>query len=69
MPMYEKLKFPASAMKITVELIKIATFDLIPTEKIDNLLWYFPEEEAFSLSFETAGFESMYFLQNIGLIF
>ena len=68
MPMYENLKFPASAMVVTVELIKIATFDLIPTDSIDSVLWYFPEEEAFSLSLETAGVEATLFLQNIGLI-
>lgn len=68
MPMFEHLKFPASAMMITAEMIKIATFDLIPTDMIDDLLWYFPEGEAFSLSFETAGVESKIFLQNIGLI-
>jgi len=36
MPMFEKLKFPASAMIITKKLIDIATFDLIPTEIIDE---------------------------------
>ena len=55
MPLFEKLKFPASAMLITKEFIKIATFDLIPTEWINDLLWYFPDEEAFSLNFETLG--------------
>ena len=68
MPMYENLKFPASAMVVTVELIKIATFDLIPTDSVDSMLWYFPEEEAFSLSLETAGVEAKLFLQNIGPI-
>ena len=69
MPMFEKLKFPASAMIITKALIKVATFDLIPTELIDELLWYFPEGDAFSLSFETAGLESTLLLENIGFIF
>ena len=69
MPMYEELKFPASAMMMTIEMIKIATFDLVPTELIDDLLWYFPEAEAFNLSFETTGVESEIFLQNTGLIF
>ena len=55
MPMFEKLKFPPSAMIITKEMIKIATFDLIPTDWINEKLWYFPEGEAFSLNFETAG--------------
>ena len=58
MPMYEKLKFPANAMIITKEMIKIATFDLIPTEDFDKMLWYFPEAEAFSVNFEAAGIDS-----------
>ena len=58
MPMYEMLKFPASAMMITKEMIKIATFDLIPTKQFNDILWYFFEGEAFSLSFEAAGIES-----------
>ena len=58
MPMYLMLKFPASAMLVMTEMINIATFDLIPTDSIDSALWYFPEEEAFSLSFETAGVEA-----------
>ena len=34
------------------------------------MLWYyFPEGEAFSVSFEAAGTESQLLLQNIGLIF
>ena len=67
--MFEKLKIPGNTMIITKELIKIATFDLIPTDFIDEIVWYFPESEAFSLNFETAGVESTLFLENIGLIF
>ena len=68
MPMFERLKFPASAMIVTKALIDIATFDLIPTEILDEYLWYFPEGDAFSASFETAGVESTLFLKNIGFI-
>ena len=67
-PMLDNLKFPPSTMIITRELIKIAKFELIPTEKINEELWYFPEGEAFSLNFETAGVESKLFLENIGTI-
>ena len=67
--MYEKLKFPASAMMITKELIDVATFDLIPTEIVDELLWYFPEAESFTPSFEMVGIEATIILQNGGLIF
>lgn len=69
MPMLEKLKFPANAMLITKELIKVASFDLIPTDIIDEQLWYFPEGDPFSLNFNTAGIESTMFFANIGLIF
>ena len=62
MPLYQKLKFPASAMIIIKELIKIATFDLIPTDELNETLWYFPEDEAFSASFDTVGIESQMFL-------
>ena len=66
--MFKKLKFPASAMELTKEMIKIATFDIIPTDTFDELLWYFPEGEAFSAGFETAGVESLFLLENIGPI-
>ena len=68
--MYEKLKFPASSMTVTKEMIKVATFDLIPTEWLTDMIWsYFPEDESFSLSFATAGIEGKLFLKNAGLIF
>ena len=70
MPMFEKLKFPASAMSTTKEMSKIAQFDLIPTDWLSDLLWtYWPEEEPFSLNFSTMGYESTLFLQNIGMTF
>ena len=70
MPLYEKLKFPAIAMEITNKMNKIVTFELIPTDWITESLWeYFPEEEPFSLNFESVGLESRLFLQNAGLTF
>ena len=66
MPLYEMLKFPSNAMTISKELIKVAKFDLIPTEWIDEILWYFPEGDAFSQNFDAAGFESQLFLENVG---
>ena len=68
MPMYEKLKIPASSMVITKEMIEIVNFDLVPTDSIDDYVWYFPEVSAFSLNFETAGVESILALQNAGFI-
>ena len=67
-PMFEQLKFPANSMMVTKELIKIATFDLIPTELLIDEMFYFPESEAFSLSLETSGVESTLFIRNIGFV-
>ena len=53
-------------MEISKELIKVAKFDLVPTEWIDEIFWYFPEGEAFSQNFDSAGFESQLFLENVG---
>ena len=63
MPLYENLKIPPTSMTITKEMIKISNFDLLPTDWISGILWdYFPEEEALSLNFETAGIEAIRFL-------
>lgn len=49
-------------------MIRVASFDLIDTEELDAMIWYFPEEEPLSSEFETAGMESTLFLQNIGFM-
>ena len=63
MPMFDKLKFPANSMSTTREMYKIASFDLIPTDWLSDMLWtYWPEEEPYSLNFASMGYESMLFL-------
>ena len=57
---------PANSMMVTKLLIIIATFELISTEYLDELIWYFPEGDAFNLNFEMVGVESTLMLQNIG---
>ena len=57
-------------MTITKEMIDIASFDLLPTDWMSDILWdYFPESEPFSINFETAGIEAKLFLENVGLAF
>ena len=57
-------------MTITKEMIKIAQFDLLPTDWLTEMLWeYFPESDPFSLNFETVGYEAKLSLENIGLTF
>ena len=67
-PLLEKLQIPANSLVITKQLVKIATFDLIPTEFIDEMIWYFPDADAYSLNFEMVGVESTLLLANIGFM-
>ena len=67
-PLLEKLQMPANSLVVTKELVKISTFDLIPTEFIDEMIWYFPDVDAYSLNFEMVGVESTLLLANIGFI-
>ena len=62
MPLYEDLKFPASAMMITKKLINIATFDLLETEWLNDLVWFFPDDVAFSANFDTVGINSTHYI-------
>ena len=47
----ESIKFPANAMLINQVFIEIANFEVIPSEKINDKLFYFPEVDPFSLNF------------------
>ena len=64
--MFQGLKFPANAMMIIEWMIKLASFDLIPTEIIDAEIYYWPEMDAFSVNFEMSGVESVLLMNNIG---
>ena len=68
LPMFEGLKFPANATMVIEYLIKVATFDLVPTDLIDGEMFYWPETGPYSVNFEMAGTESLYFFANIGFV-
>ena len=55
-------------MATTAFLVKIATFDLIPVDYIDEELYYFPDGDALSLNLEQAGVESTLLLKNLGFM-
>ena len=57
---------PANAMSVTKMIIEIATFELYPTEEMNQEMFYFPETEPYNLNFQECGYESQYFLENIG---
>ena len=64
--MLEALKFPSNAMAIIEPMIKFATFDIVPVERLDNEIYYWPETAPFSSNFEMVGYEYLYYLANIG---
>ena len=57
--MFSGLKFPANASGVIDFMIKLATFDLVPTDEIEDEMYYWPESDgAFSVNFEMVGVES-----------
>ena len=68
MPMLRNLKFPGNAMMLNEVIISVATFDLIPTDLLDEQLYYFPEEDPYSLNFAQVGYEFTLFVNNVGFI-
>ena len=66
-PLMLKLKIPGNVQFVSTFLVTIATFDLIPTDKLNDYLYYFPEEEPFSINFAQYGYDSRLFIGNMGL--
>ena len=69
LPLVEGHKFPANASTMLGKMIEFAEFDLIPTEYLDELMYYWPEADAYSANFESVGIETTFFLENIGFAF
>ena len=68
MPLF-KTKTPGNASGFNGFLIEIAGFDIIDPTTLNNEFFYLPEDEAYSLSFLQAGFESIYMMFSIGFFF
>ena len=47
----EGIKFPVNVVTINQNLFEIANFEIIPSEKINEELFYFPEEEPYNFNF------------------
>jgi len=63
------ITIPPNAMKFLSYLLIIAAFDIIPTDEpyddwFDFLLFNLP----LSVNFEATGYESMFFIRNLGSI-
>ena len=63
----EGIKFPANVMLINELFIEISSFEIVPSEDINNELFYFPEVDPFSLNFSECGIDSKFFLIIMGL--
>ena len=66
--MFDGLLFPANSMMVIESMLQIANFDVVPTEDIDMMIHYWPESEPYSVNYEMAGIESIFFLANIGFV-
>ena len=54
--MFSGLKIPANAMTVIEFMMKLANFDLIPTQQLDEEIYYWPESDgAYNVNFEMAG--------------
>ena len=47
----EGVQVPANVMLINKALLEITNFEVIPSENINDKLFYFPEEDPYSLNF------------------
>ena len=46
--------------------MKLAKFDMIPTEQVEEIIYYLPEQRPLNINFEANGMESTTFISNIG---
>ena len=49
-------------------MIDIVNLDLVPTEYIDEKLYYLPESDINNINFYAVGIESHYFIENTGSV-
>ena len=62
------VKQPANSNRFLLYFIKLCTFELIPT---DGLMDYFdfPDTGALNINFQDTGYESIYAVSNLGLVY
>ena len=64
-PLYTNLNFPAITLIVNKILLNIAAFNLVDTKKyLDSHLYFLPEEDPYSQSFELCDYESTLLLEN-----
>ena len=66
-PLLNRLKFSANVIKFKETIIAIATYEMIPTKYLDELIYKLPfYDEAYNLGFEMLGYESKHLVGNMG---
>jgi hypothetical protein len=60
---------PANAQLLLVKLIDVSSFNLLPMDKINKLVFNFTETDALNHRFDEIGYNSMNFLENLGSLF
>ena len=73
-PVLKQIRYPASAQIFNTQMIKIATFDFLSEfeEMGYDVLGYFlelPDESSVGENFIEVGYESIYFVRNLGTLF
>ena len=63
--LFQSVKFPANTRNINDTMVKLTTFDIIPTaELLDSHIFEFTEEQPWSWNFEVFGIDSQQFQTN-----
>ena len=52
------VKFPANASMFNVFLIDVATFDIVPSEDINEEVFVLPEDKPYNINFQSSRIES-----------
>ena len=66
-PLLNKVKFPANVITLLESIIAVATYDILPTKFLDDLIYHLPfDDEAFNLRFELLGYGSKFLVGNMG---
>ena len=68
MPLLDVL-MPANCGYFFSFLMTIASFDIIPTDDLYASMFKLPESEPINQNFEIIGYESIYFVMNLGSLF
>ena len=67
MPFFN-VKTPGNVNAFNEFMSEIGSFNIIDTEVVDSLLFYFPEMDSISLNFQDAGFMHNFMIPGLGAL-